>query len=88
MADAVQHEQRGKLCIGALLGTRKEAAQRLGTTVENCVFVDDNLTAVTTARVAGMQTIAVYDALSEAFMAQMQETADQYVMDFSQIRMD
>lgn len=64
------------------------AAQRLGTTVENCVFVDDNLTAVTTAKAAGMQTIAVYDALSEAFMAQMQETADQYVMDFSQIRTD
>ena len=66
----------------------QEAAQRLGTTVENCVFVDDNLTAVTTAKAAGMQTIAVYDALSEAFMAQMQETADQYVMDFSQIRTD
>ena len=64
------------------------AAQRLGTTVENCVFVDDNLTAVTTAKAAGMQTIAVYDALSEAFMVQMQETADQYVMDFSQIRTD
>jgi beta-phosphoglucomutase-like phosphatase (HAD superfamily) len=66
----------------------QEAAQRLGTTVENCVFVDDNLTAITTAKTAGMQTIAVYDALSEAFMAQMQETADQYVMDFSQIRTD
>ena len=64
------------------------AAQRLGTTVENCVFVDDNLTAVTTAKAAGIQTIAVYDALSEAFMVQMQETADQYVMDFSQIRTD
>jgi len=61
------------------------AAQRLGTSVENCIFVDDNLTAITTAKQAGMKTIAVYDSLSETFAERMKETADRYVWDFAEI---
>lgn len=62
------------------------AAQRLETPIENCVFVDDNLTAVTTAKQAGMHVIAVYDALSADFRPQMEQIADQYAMTFADFK--
>ncbi len=62
------------------------AAQQLNTTVDNCVFVDDNLTAVATAKQAGMYVIAVYDSLSENFKLQLEQVADQYITSFSEIK--
>jgi len=54
--------------------------------VEQCVFVDDNFTAISTAKAAGMKTIAIYDAAAAGFQDQMRETADQYVVDFGEIK--
>ena len=62
-----------------------EAAQRLGTTVDRCVFVDDNATAVETARKAGMYTVGIYDETSKDFAPQLKAVSDLYIEDFSQI---
>lgn len=56
----------------------KEAAERLGADVKNCVVLDDNLVAVTTAKTAGMKVAAVYDETSKQYEKQMRETADFY----------
>lgn len=61
------------------------AAQRLGVSVKDCVFVDDNFTAVSTAKEAGMKTIAIFDEAAAAYEEKMRETADQYVKDFAEI---
>lgn len=60
-------------------------AQRLGVRVEDCIFVDDNLTAISTAKAAGMQTIAIYDKSSHSDKEKMQAVADRYVFDFAEI---
>lgn len=62
------------------------AAERLETSLDNCVFVDDNLTAVTTAKTAGMRVIAVYDALSANYRSQMEQVADQFAMTFADFK--
>lgn len=61
------------------------AAERLQAPVEGCVMVDDNLTAITTAHLAGMKTIAVFDELSKASEAEMRKIADKYIYDFSEM---
>lgn len=61
------------------------AAQRLGVPVSECVFVDDNTTAVDTARQAGMRTIGIYDETSRDFAPQLKTASDLYIEDFSQI---
>ena len=56
----------------------KEAALRLGADTENCVVLDDNLVAVTTAKSVGMKVVAVYDETSKQYEDKMRETADYY----------
>ena len=62
-----------------------EAAQRLGATVDRCVFVDDNATAVETAGKAGMYTVGIFDETSKDFAPQLKAVSDLYIEDFSQI---
>lgn len=61
------------------------AAQRLGTTVENVLFLDDNLDADTTAKKAGMQVCGVYDESSRDYIQQIKDVADFYIYDFSEL---
>ena len=63
----------------------EKTAARLGVTVSDCIFVDDNFTAISTAKAAGMKTIAMFDASAAAYAEQMKATADRYVTDFAQI---
>lgn len=65
--------------------TYQLAAQRLSAGVEDCVFVDDNLTAISTAKAAGMRTVGIYDKSSDSDKEKMQATADRYVFDFAEI---
>ncbi len=62
-----------------------EAARRLGKSVEECFFVDDNINAITTAKKAGMQTIGVFDISSKAFMEEMKQAADRYILNFNEL---
>lgn len=61
------------------------AAQRMGTTAENVLFLDDNLEADRTAKSAGMMVCGVYDAASENYVDQMKAIDDFYIFDFSEL---
>ncbi len=60
-------------------------ADRLNVKVSECVLVDDNYTAVVTAQKAGMNTIGVYDRLSEDYVDKLKKAADFYISDFREI---
>ena len=63
----------------------KAAAQKLGTTVENVLFLDDNLGADTTAKQAGMMVCGVYDPSSDDYVEQIKAATDYYVHDFAKL---
>ena len=53
----------------------KQAAGRMGVSVEDVLFLDDNLNAIRTAQTAGMQVCGVYDASSAAYTEEMKRVA-------------
>lgn len=61
------------------------AAQRLGASVEDILFLDDNLNADLTAKSAGMQVCGVYDPSSEEYTEEMKKVTDYYIYDFSEL---
>lgn len=62
-----------------------EAARRLDASIDRCVFVDDNATAVETAKKTGMYTVGIFDETSKDFAPQLKAVSDLYIEDFSQI---
>ncbi len=62
-----------------------EAAKRLNTSVSECVFLDDNLNAITVAKSSGMHVIGVYDPSSESYTKEMKETAEKYIYSFEEL---
>ncbi len=62
----------------------KEVAKLLGFDTCDCVFVDDNLTNIKTAKAAGMQTIAAYDLTSASSADEMKKVADRYIYSFEE----
>ncbi len=63
----------------------KMAADRIGVSVENVIFLDDNLNAVKTAKQAGMKAYGVYDASSEEYTEEIKQASDRYISDFAQL---
>ena len=63
----------------------RAAAERIGVDVSDAVFFDDNLTAIRTARAAGMHAVGVYDASSDALAEQIREAADRYVYSLEEL---
>ena len=63
----------------------RQAAARLGADVSCCTMLDDNITAITTAKHAGLHTIAVYDKSSRHAEPAMRQTAERYIYDFSEL---
>ena len=63
----------------------RQVAQRLGTTVENVLFLDDNIHADQTAKAAGMQVCGVFDPSSEDMVEQMKAVNDYYIFDFKEL---
>jgi len=61
------------------------AIKKLDTVAEKCVFVDDNVIAVRTAKSAGMYAVGVYDEASSGFEKEMKETADRYIYSFKEL---
>jgi HAD superfamily hydrolase (TIGR01509 family) len=59
-----------------------EAARRLLADVSECVFFDDNYTAIKTAASAGMKTVGVYDDSSRSYKAQIEKIADYYITEY------
>ncbi len=61
------------------------AAERMGTTVEQVLFLDENYNADVTAKSAGMQVCGVYDPSSEEYTQQIRAAADYYITDFIEL---
>lgn len=62
-----------------------KAAQKMNTTVENVLFLDDNLNADLTAKSAGMQVCGVYDESSKDYVEQIKAATDFYIYDFKEL---
>ena len=61
------------------------AAEKMGTSVENVLFLDDNINADRTAKAAGMQVCGVYDDSSKDNVEQMKAATDHYIYDFTEL---
>ena len=62
-----------------------KAAQRMGTSVEKVLFLDDNYNADKVAKSAGMLVCGVYDESSRDYVEQMKSVTDFYIYDFSEL---
>ena len=62
-----------------------KVAEKLCTTVEKVLFLDDNLSADLTAKSAGMQVCGVYDESSKDYVKQMKAATDFYIYDFKEL---
>ena len=61
------------------------AAAKMQTSVENVLFLDDNLDADKTAKSAGMSVCGVYDDSSKDYVNQMKAATDFYIYDFKEL---
>ncbi len=61
------------------------AAERIGASVEEILFLDDNLNADTTAKSAGMKVCGVFDESSREYTAEIRAVTDFYIEDFSSL---
>ena len=62
-----------------------KVAERLNTTVDNILFLDDNLDADTTAKKAGTLVCGVYDDSSKEYTEQIKAACDYYIYDFIEL---
>ena len=62
-----------------------EAARLLGADVSDCTFFDDNIIALTNAKLSGMRAVGVYDKSSDSLVDDMKAIGDEYIYDFSEI---
>ena len=61
------------------------AAERMGISVENVLFLDDNYNADKTAKEAGMRVCGVFDPSSEEYEEEMRALCDFYIRDFAEL---
>ena len=61
------------------------AAQKIGRPVDKIVFVDDNVNAVKTAKLAGMKAYGIYDDSSKECVSEMIEASDRYIYSFDEL---
>lgn len=61
------------------------AAEKMGTTVDNVLFLDDNYNADKTAKSAGMKVCGVYDDSSAEYVDDIKGISDFYIYDFSEL---
>ena len=60
-------------------------SKKLDSVCENCVFFDDNIGALTTAKESGMITVGVFDATSDDLIDEIKSITDRYIYDFSEL---
>lgn len=63
----------------------KMASQRIGKPIREILFLDDNLGADKTAKLAGMKVCGVYDESSAEYEEQIKAATDLYIYDFSEL---
>ena len=62
-----------------------KAAEKLGKSVEEVLFLDDNYNADKTAKNAGMKVCGVFDESSADYVQEIKTVADHYIYDFSEL---
>ena len=62
-----------------------ETAKLLGVCASECVFFDDNIVALTTAKAAGMTTVAVFDETSRPDWENIVSLADYAILSFEEL---
>lgn len=60
-------------------------AKKLGVKPNECVVFEDILTAVLSAKKAGMKVVAVHDKYSLAEIQRLKEEADKFILDFEEL---
>jgi len=63
----------------------KMAAARLNKEVGEVIFVDDNVNAVTTAKLAGMISYGIFDESSAELVNEMKAASDKYLFSFNEL---
>lgn len=63
----------------------KMAAERIGAPVEEIIFIDDNLNAVKTAKLAGMKAYGIYDKSSSDYVEDIKKAAHKYIRSLSEL---
>ncbi len=63
----------------------KMAADRMGATVDEVLFLDDNYNADKTAKDAGMKVCGVYDESSKEYTDDIKNICDYYIYDFKEL---
>lgn len=62
-----------------------KVADALNERITDCIFLDDNIGSVSTAKKAGMITVAVYDKSSEDMVEEMKKVSDRYIYSFAEL---
>ena len=62
-----------------------KAARKMHTSVENVLFLDDNLNADKVAKSAGMLVCGVYDDSSKDYAEEIKKVADFYIYNFEEL---
>ena len=63
----------------------KLCADKIGKSVEEIVFLDDNYNACKTAKSSGMKVYGVFDSSSEDYVEEMKNLTDKYVFNFREL---
>ena len=63
----------------------KKAAEKMGREIGDIIFVDDNVEAIKTAKLAGMKSCGVYDKSAQEFVEEMKKEADYYIEGFEEL---
>lgn len=63
----------------------RKAADRLGVSAGEVLFLDDNYNADLTAKTAGMKVCGVYDASSAEYVEEIKLVCDKYIYDFCEL---
>ena len=63
----------------------EKVADALNEKLPDCIFLDDNIGSISTAKKAGMTAVAVYDSTSEDMVDEMKAIADRYIYSFAEL---
>ena len=66
----------------------KVAAQRMGVSVEDVIFIDDNLYADLAGKASGATVYGIYDDSSAEFVQEIKDATDRYIYDFAELLQD
>jgi HAD superfamily hydrolase (TIGR01509 family) len=62
-----------------------KAAELMGVSPDDCLVFEDTHAGVLAGKSAGMDVIAIYDALSEEYMEEIKASADHYLMCYTEL---